>query len=186
MVHVVKKKRCSTVLKQELKLLKMSTSIFSFQFRLETFQWRKDKSEGTRCKLLQLYINIAFNIFNVYLCLTVRLCLDYVFSTLHKCENKLRQPRKVRVANGWTSEMSMLSRKFQRLLKSPFWLARKGVGGGGGAGGSMGWTVSRQTASNLNVKRRNMLFFTVNRQKRRLTLTRQKVSQNSENKPLHV
>ena len=100
MVHVVKKKRCSTVLKQELKLLKMSTSIFNFQFRLETFQRRKDKSEGTRCKLLQLYINIAFNIFNVYLCLTVRLCLDYVFSTLHKCENKLRQPRKVRVANG--------------------------------------------------------------------------------------
>ena len=45
----------------------MSTSIFNFQFRLETFQWRKDKSEGTRCKLLQLYINIAFNIFNVYL-----------------------------------------------------------------------------------------------------------------------
>ena len=67
MVHVVKKKRCSTVLKQELKLLKMSTSIFNFQFRLETFQWRKDKSEGTRCNLLQLYINIAFNIFNVYL-----------------------------------------------------------------------------------------------------------------------
>ena len=63
MVHVVKKKRCSTVLKQELKLLK--TSIFNFQFRLETFQWRKDKSEGIRCKLLQLYINIAFNIFKV-------------------------------------------------------------------------------------------------------------------------
>ena len=41
----------------------------------------------------------------------------------------------------------------------------------GGGGGSMGLTVSRQTASNLNVKRRNMLFFTVNRQKRRLTLT---------------
>ena len=42
---------------------------------------------------------------------------------------------------------------------------------GGAGGGSMGLTVSRQTASNLNVKRRNMLFFTVNRQKRRLTLT---------------
>ena len=64
--------------------------------------------------------------------------------------------------------MLMLSRKFQRLSKSPFWLARKG---GGGGGGSMELTVSRQTASNLNVKRRNMLFFTVNRQKRRLTLT---------------
>ena len=89
------------------------------------------------------------------------------FSTLHKCENKLRQPRKVRVANGWTSEMSVLSRKFHMLLKSPFWLARKGRG----EGGSMGLTVSRQTVSNLNVKRRNMLFFTVNRQKRRLTLT---------------
>ena len=45
------------------------------------------------------------------------------------------------------------------------------VGGGGGRGGSMGLTVTRQTASNLNVKRRNMLFFTVSRQKRRLILT---------------
>ena len=66
MAHVIKNKRCSTVLKQEK--CKVTQNVhFNSQVRLETCQRRKDKSEGIRCKLLQLYIHTSFNIFNVYL-----------------------------------------------------------------------------------------------------------------------
>ena len=96
----------------------------------------------------------------------MRLCLDYFVSTLHKCENKVRQPRKERVANGWTSEMSMLLWKFQMLLKSPFWLARKGGLNGVNRQSSNGLKFNRQPSKNLlpsiaktqiNINRQNVL-----------------------------
>ena len=53
MAHVIKNKRCSTVLKQEK--CKVTQNVhFNFQVRLETCQRRKEKCERFRCKMLQL------------------------------------------------------------------------------------------------------------------------------------
>ena len=53
MAHVIKNKRCSTVLKQEK--CKVTQNVhFNFQVRLETCQRRKEKCERFRCKILRL------------------------------------------------------------------------------------------------------------------------------------
>ena len=59
-VHVVKKKRCSTVLKQELKLLKMSTSVFKFFLKLVNGEKIRARAfVANCCNYIYIYLLIS-------------------------------------------------------------------------------------------------------------------------------